>query len=143
MRIRRLNHSRYQHEYHIVWGTKYRRKWLQEYVKTVFVAQCFEIAQKYPNLYFQTINTDLDHVHIQMEIPPDVAVSAVVQKIKMVTSIKLRKQFKFIKDMYLDSNIWAVGYFSSTIGLNEAQVRKYIENQGLDDMSQDASQEFS
>jgi putative transposase len=143
MRIRRLNHSRYQHEYHLVWGTKYRRQFLQEYVKTVFIACCFEIVKKYPELFIKTINTDKDHVHMQIEIPPNVAVSAVVQRIKMVTSIKLWNQFKFIQEMYLDSNIWAVGYFSSTIGLNEAQIQKYIEVQGLENTPQDASQEFS
>ena len=116
---------------------------MQDYVKPVFIACIFEIVKKYPNLYVRTVNTDLDHVHLQMEIPPDVAVSAVVQRLKMITSIKLRNKYKFIKDMYLDSNIWAVGYFSSTIGLNEAQIQRYIELQGQEELSEDASPEFS
>lgn len=143
MRIRNLNHSRYQHEYHIVWCTKYKRKLLQAYVKPVLIAWLFDIIKKYPTLYIQTVNTDLDHIHLQIEIPPDVAVSAVVQRLKMITSIKLRNKYKFIKEMYLDSNIWSVGYFSSTIGLNEEQIKRYIENQGAEDLPQDASSEFS
>ena len=35
--------------------------------------------------------------------------------------------------MYIEGNIWSVGYFSSTIGLNEEQVKKYIEKQGKKD----------
>ncbi len=143
MRIRSLNHSRYQHQYHIVWCTKYKRKFIQDYVKPVLIAWLFEIVEKYPTLYIKTVNTDIDHIHLQIEIPPNVAVAAVVQKLKMVTSIKLRKKYKFINDMYLDSNIWSVGYFSSTVGLNEETIRKYIENQGAEDLSHDATAEFS
>jgi len=134
-----LNHSRYQHEYHIVWCTKYKRQFLQEYVKPVLIACLFAIIEKYPTLYIITVNTDKDHVHLQMEIPPNVAVSAVVQKLKMITSIKLRKRFGFIEDMYLDGNIWSVGYFSSTIGLNEEQIQRYIQKQGEEDLPHDSS----
>ena len=143
MRIRSLNHSRYQHEYHIVWCTKYKRKFLQDYVKPVLIAWLFDIVKKYPTLYIKTVNTDIDHIHLQIEIPPDVAVSSVVQKLKMITSIKLRNRYPFIKNMYLDGNIWSVGYFSSTIGLNEAVIARYIENQGKEDISEDATAEFS
>ena len=143
MRIRSLNHSRYQHQYHIVWCTKYKRKFIQDYVKPVLIAWLFEIVEKYPTLYIKTVNTDIDHIHLQIEIPPNVAVAAVVQRLKMITSTKLCKKYKFINEMYLDSNIWSVGYFSSTVGLNEETIRKYIENQGTEDLPQDATAEFS
>jgi len=43
----------------------------------------------------------------------------------------LRKTFKFIREMYLEKDgIWSVGYFASSIGLNEQEVKKYIEWQG-------------
>ncbi len=128
----------------ILYGaTPYKRKFLQDYVKPVLIAWLFDIAGKYPSIYIKTVNTDLDHIHLQIEIPPDVAVSSVVQRLKMITSIRLRKKYKFIKDMYLDSNIWSVGYFSSTIGLNETIIKRYIENQGSEDISRDATNEFS
>jgi putative transposase len=31
--------------------------------------------------------------------------------------------------MYLDGSIWSVGYFVSTVGLNEEMIKKYIANQ--------------
>ena len=65
---------------------------------------------------------------MQIEIPPNIAVSEAVQKLKKNSSIHLQKKFKFIRDMYLDwDGIWSVGYFSSTVGLNEEQVKRYIE----------------
>lgn len=128
MRTRRLNHSTYQHQYHVVWGTKHRRKWLKDYVKQELITNLYDTVKKYPALSIQTINTDQDHVHIQIEIPPNIAVADAVQKLKSNSSHHLQKKFKFIREMYLDwDGIWSVGYFSSTIGLNEEKVKKYIE----------------
>jgi len=119
MRTRSLNHSAYKLQYHIVWGTKYRRKWLKPYVKIALKKSLYATCKKYPTLFIQTVNTDEDHVHIQMEIPPSIAISDAVQKLKGISSIALRKEFKFIREMYLEKDgIWSVWIFVSSIGLN-------------------------
>ena len=142
MRIRALNHSTYQHQYHIVWGTKYRRKFLKDYVKPELLAVFGIAMKKYPSLTIVAINTDNDHIHIQIEIAPDISVAAAVQRLKIMSSVHLKKKLKFIKNMYLDGGIWSVGYFSSTIGLNEEQIKKYIAWQGQKDLPQTASLGF-
>ena len=131
MHTRSLNHSTYKLQYHIVWGTKYRRKWLKPYVKAALITNLYATCKKYPTLFIHAVNTDEDHVHIQMEIPPTIAIADAVQKLKGTSSIHLRKQFKFIREMYLEKDgIWSVGYFVSSIGLHEAQIKRYIEWQG-------------
>ena len=128
MQTRHLNHSTYKLQYHIVWGTKYRRKWLKEYVKAELKASLYETCKKYPTLFIQAVNTDEDHVHVQMEIPPSIAIADAVQQLKGISSMELRKQFPFIRKMYLGKDgIWSVGYFVSSVGLNEAQIKRYIE----------------
>ena len=128
MRIRSLNHSVYQLQYHIVWGTKYRIKYIIPIVKNELIHCLFETIKKYPTLHIFTINTNRDHVHIQLEAPPDIALSSVVQRLKGISSLQIRKRFKFIREAYLEKEgIWSVGYFVSSVGLNEAQVRRYIE----------------
>ena len=133
MRIRNLNHSKYQIVYHIVWGSRYRRKYIKEYVKQELRKYLFEATKKYPTLFISAFNTNDDHVHLQIEIPPNLAISAVVQRLKSESSAVLKQKFKFIRDMYLDGSIWSVGYFVSTIGLNEEMIKKYIANQGKKD----------
>ena len=133
MEIRNLCHSCYQHQYHIVWGTKYRRKYLKEYVKFELEKNLKETIKEYPTLEIAMINTNQDHVHLQIEISSDLSVAAVVRILKSKSSFALKKKFKFIREMYLDSSIWSVGYFSSTIGLNEKTIAKYIEWQGKKD----------
>ena len=137
MRIRKLNHSTYQHQYHIVWGTKYRRKILKPYVLVELKKILYATVKKYPTLWIEVLNTDQDHVHIQIEIPPNIAISDAVSKLKSASSRYLRSKFKFIHEIYLEKDgIWSVGYFSSTIGLNETQIRKYIEWQDRKDKPQ-------
>ena len=143
MRIRSLNHSTYQTQYHLVWGTRWRRKYIKEYVKNELVTALYHTIKKYPTLYIDTVNTDEDHVHIQIEIPPDTAVAAVVQRLKSESSAKLKKRFKFIRDMCIDGSIWIVGYFVSTIGLNEEQIRKYIVHQSRKDHPRNLPKLFS
>ncbi|KKT72324.1 MAG: hypothetical protein UX02_C0009G0003 [Candidatus Moranbacteria bacterium GW2011_GWC1_45_18] len=127
---RSLNHSVYCHQYHLVWGTKWRRQFLQEYVKNEFVIYVKRFVARYPTLHLRAVNTDKDHVHIQMEIPPNIAVSKVVQKLKIETSKNIKKRFKFVREMYLERGVWAVGFFSSTLGLNDEMIEKYIAYQG-------------
>ena len=126
-----LNHSTYKLQYHIVWGTKYRHKWLKPYVKTE-LRKSFQVTlKKYPELHLFETNTDEDHVHIQIEIPPSQTIADAVSKLKANSSLHLKKQFKFIKDMYLEKDgIWSVGYFVSSVGLDEATIKRYIQYQG-------------
>lgn len=126
-----LNHSTYQLQYHIVWGTKYRYKWLKDYVKAELRKSFQDTCKRHPDIHLFETNTDEDHVHIQIEIPPSVPISDAVKVLKGASSSHLKKKFKFIKEMYLErDSIWSVGYFVSSVGLNEEQVKKYIQYQG-------------
>ena len=131
MRIQSLNHSTYELQYHIVWGTKYRRKFLKEYVKPELLKSFIKILKKYPTLHIETVNTDQDHVHLQIEIPPNICIADAVRVLKNNSSLHLLKKFKFIKQMYLEKDgIWSVGYFVSSVGMNEARIKRYIKHQG-------------
>ena len=137
MKTRYLNHSVYKLEYHIVWGTKYRRKFLVKGIEKEFLKNLRETAAKYPTLYLVAANTDRDHVHLQIEIPPTLPIASVVQKLKAATSFHLRKKFRIVKEMYLDKEgIWSVGYFVSSLGLNDEQIKKYIEWQDKSEVPQ-------
>ena len=134
MRTLSLNHSTYQHQYHVVFNTKYRYKFLKPYVKEALMNSFYDTARQHPEIYIITVNTDEDHVHMQLEIAPSVSVASAIQRLKANASIALKREHRFIKKMYLSGSIWSVGYFSSTIGLNEEIIRKYVENQGQSDI---------
>ena len=116
---------------------------MKYYVRAELVRIIYNSARRHPDWYFHNINTGLDHVHLQIEIPPIYPVAAVVQELKACSSAYLKKRFKFIDQIYSHSGIWSVGYFVSTIGLNEEQIRKYIDRQNSYDRGVDITAEFS
>lgn len=129
MRIRHLNHSLYQVQYHVVWGTRYRRKFLKSYVKQELMQVFLKILKNYPDWYLHKLNTGADHVHLLVEIPPKYLLTQVIRLLKSKSSHYLKKKYKFIQKIYEVGGIWSTGYFISTVGLNEENIKKYIEKQ--------------
>lgn len=143
MRIRQLNHSVYQIQYHVVWGTKYRRKVLTPYVHSELIKNFYTTQRRYPDWYFHRINTAADHVHMLIEIPPKYAVADVVRELKACSAAHLKKRFPFLTKVYKRGAVWGAGYFVSTVGLNEENIKKYIERQNQHERGYDVSAEFS
>ena len=47
----------------------------------------------------------------------------------------MKKKFPFLKKCYYGTDsIWSDGYFVTTVGINEEQIRKYIDMQGQEDL---------
>ena len=144
MRIRRLNHSVYQVQYHIVWGTKYRRKFLKHYVRKELVKSFYSVLKLHPDWYMHKLNTGDDHVHLLLELPPKYTISEAVRQFKACSSYHLKNKFPFIAQIYdKRGSVWSTGYFVSTVGLNEENIRKYIEKQNRYDLGYDVSDEYS
>jgi putative transposase len=137
MEYRKQAHAVYYTQYHVVVSTKYRRKILKEGVGEYLKKLILEIGKSHPDIEIMEVNTDLDHVHFLVSIPPKYSVSEVVGKVKANTGRKMRKKFKFLDQVYWGvEGIWSIGYFVSTVGINESVIRKYIENQSQEDSGQ-------
>ena len=127
----------YYTRYHLVISTKYRRKILRagfgEYLKKLIMG----IGRQNPDIEIVEVNTDIDHVHILLSIPPKLSVSEVVRMIKAKTGEVMRKRFPFLDKVYWGADgIWSIGYFVSTAGINEEVIKKYIKLQGEEDSGQ-------
>ena len=121
----------------MVISTKYRRKILRagfgEYLTKLIIG----IGRQNPDIEIVEVNTDIDHVHILLSIPPKLSVSDVVRMIKAKTGAVMRKRFPFLDKVYWGTDgIWSIGYFVSTTGINEEVIRKYIKMQGEEDSGQ-------
>jgi putative transposase len=134
---KRQGHSVYYTRYHLVISTKYRRKILKagfgEYLKEIIIG----IGRRSPDIEIVEVNTDIDHVHILLSIPPKFSVSDVVRMIKAKTGADMRRRFPFLDKVYWGvEGIWSIGYFVSTAGINEEVIKKYIKMQGEEDSGQ-------
>ena len=95
------------------------------------------VQRRCPEIHIIDVNTDQDHVHILLSIAPKLAISDAVRSIKANTARQMKRKFPFLEQGYFDhQSIWSIGYFVSTVGINESVIRKYIELQGAEDSGQ-------
>ena len=136
MEIRLSAHGAYHHQYHLVWIPKYRRRVLKGDLKAFLLTKLGDIHESHPEVEIEQASIQPDHIHLVAVIPPKYAVSAIVGKIKANTSREIRQRFPQIKRVYWRNEFWSVGFFSSTVGIDEAVIRRYVEFQGKVDTGQ-------
>ena len=90
-----------------------------------------------PGCEVEELNVQEEHVHLVMIVPPKYAVSDVVGMMKSKTSSYMRKKFQWLGKVYWNENVvWSPGYFVSTVGLDEEQIKRYVKWQGDQDSGQ-------
>ena len=127
MAYTRGSHTVFHHRYHIVWVPKYRFKVLHGEVRLrvrdIIMQVCSEMGV--------TIIKGLlsrDHVHMFVEIPPHISVSAFVQKAKGRSSRRIQQEFEHIRKRYWGQRFWARGYFCTTSGnITDGVIMRYLD----------------
>ena len=123
--------------YHIVFIPRYRYKILTEGVKQYLEIKLDEVRKWYPEIEYKERNIQVDHVHIVVSFPPKYSIAKVVQIIKQNTSHTMKDKFEFLQQTYRDkAGIWSVGYFVSTVGLDEKRIMNYVRYQEKEDLGQ-------
>ena len=90
-----------------------------------------------PGCEVEELNVQIDHLHMVMIIPPKYGVSDVIGMIKGRTASNLRKKFRWLEKVYWNENVvWSPGYFVSTVGLDEKEIKEYVKWQGTQDSGQ-------
>ena len=134
------SHSVYCCDYHIVVCTKYRREVINKGLGTYLKNKAYEVTRFYPKLRIKEFSHDKDHVHMFTSIPPSMSVGSFIRLYKTNSSRNIKAQFVFLKQVYWGTDsLWSEGYFSSTVGINETIIRKYIQHQGMEDAGQTAT----
>ena len=78
-----------------------------------------------------------DHVHMLVSIPPKISVSSFMGYLKGKSSLMMFDRHANLKYKFGNRHFWAEGYYVSTVGLNDATVRKHIRDQERADILQD------
>ena len=129
MKIKLSAHGAYHPQYHVVWIPKYRKKILKGERKQYLEKGLCDITTCHPDIAIETLSIQVDHMPLVSVIPPKYAVSDIVGTIKAHTSRDMRKRFPWIKKIYWRNEFWSVGFFSSTVGVNEDVIKRYVEFQ--------------
>lgn len=129
---RSLSHSKWECKYHVVFIPKYRRKVLYGQLRRE-LGEVFRRLSEQKGSRIEEGHLMPDHVHMMISIPPKFAVSQVVGYIKGKSAIHIARVYGERRRNYVGHHFWARGYFVSTVGRDEEQVRQYIRHQERED----------
>jgi putative transposase len=120
-------HTVFYHRHHIVWATKYRyavlRGEIRERVRQIIRQVCAELGVTIVRGVLSR-----DHVHMFVSVPPQLAVSELMRRVKGRSSRRIQQEFPAIRKRYWGCHFWARGYFSTTSGnITDDVILQYLE----------------
>ena len=124
-------HTKHRMLYHIVWIPKYRKRILKDAIARrikELLVECAEVNR----WRIDELSIQPDHIHMLIQLKPDISVSKVVQLFKGKSSYIIRKEFPKLEEFYWGraASFWCDGFFVETVGqVNEAKIKEYIRNQ--------------
>ena len=131
-----LAHTSWNCKYHIVFAPKYRRKIFYGEHKAEIGKILRELCE-WKGVNIIEAEVCPDHIHMLVEIPPKESVSGFMGFLKGKSSILIHERHGNLKYKYGNRHFWAEGYYVSTVGLNEATIKKYIQEQERHDIMVD------
>jgi len=127
-----LSHTRWSCTYHIIFIPKYRRKEIYGKLRKD-IGQTLRLLCGYKQIEILEANACSDHIHMLLRIPPKYAVSQIMGYLKGKSSLMIFDRHANLKYKYGNRHFWAKGYYVSTVGLNKATIKKYIQEQNDSD----------
>lgn len=123
-------HCVYKLTYHLVLVTKYRKKCLSNEM----LNRLEEIVEKNCadwEIDLLEFNGEADHIHLLLEMHPNIMPSKFINNLKTVSSRLIRKEFEEeLKPYYWKPVLWTRAYcLLTTGGATIDVIREYIKNQ--------------
>ena len=122
--------------YHVVIVPKYRRKEFfgrrREQVGEILRELC---RQK--DVELLKGNAAVDHIHMLLKIPPRYSVAMTMGYLKGKSAVRIHRELLRTQGTLFGRSFWARGYCVSTVGLDEAKIREYIQNQDKHERAQE------
>ncbi|KGK41372.1 transposase [Nitrincola sp. A-D6] len=128
--IRHGRHCVFKLHVHLVFVTKYRRgvftKAILEDLQEIFASVCSDFETE-----LVEFDGEDDHVHLLVNYPPKVAISKLVNSLKGVSSLLIRKKnYPSIRKKLWGGALWSPSYFAGSCGGAPIEIiRQYIEQQ--------------
>ncbi len=131
-----LKHTTWECKYHVVFIPKYRRKALFAQLRRE-LGTVFRSLAEQKECTVEEGHLMPDHVHMLLSVPPKYSVASVMGFIKGKSAIHIARVYAGRRRNFVGQHFWARGYWVSTVGKNEAAVRRYIQEQEKEDQRLD------
>ena len=123
-------------KYHIVFTPKYWRKVIYNEIKADIRSIIKDLCS-WKGVEIIEGHLMPDHVHLLLSILPKYSVSQVMGYLKGKSAMMSFDRHSNLKYKYGNRHFWSTGYYVSTVGFNEATIRKYIREQETHDIMMD------
>ena len=141
-RFRKLSHTIWHCQYHIVWTPKYRLRILTGQVASE-VGRCIRAFSEHKSCEVIELSVQIDHVHLIVLVPPKISISDFVGIVKGRTAIRVMNKFRHLKQKpYWGNHFWSRGYCVDTVGLDEEKIRKYVKYQEKKEHQEEMQKKF-
>ena len=130
--VESLSHTKWECKYPIVYIPKYRKKALYGALRQQLGEVLKQLAMQRESR-IEEGHLMRDHVHMLVSIPPKYSVSQVVGYRKGKSAIHIARTFMGKPRNFTGESFWARGYFVSTVGRDEKEIREYIQKQEQED----------
>ena len=125
---RSQSHVKWDCKYHVVIVPRYRRRRFYG----IFRGEIGKILRD----FFRQKDMELvqgralpDHVHMLLSVPPKYSIANTVGFLKGKSAIRINRDLARLKGSLYGRAFWSRGYCVSTVGLDEAMIQEYIQNQ--------------
>lgn len=113
--------------FHVVWVTKYRKKYLGGDIEKRLKEICLEVSEEL-NFEIKEMECERDHIHLLIDVDPQLGVHKAVKRMKGRSSRLLRQEFAILRQRL--PTLWTNSYFVCTVGGAPITViKQYIESQ--------------
>ena len=126
----------WQSQSHVKWDCKYHVVIVPKYRQRVFFGkQRSQIGSILRDLCRQKDvelvkgNAQPDHIHLLLRIPPKYSVAMTVGYLKGKSAVRIHRELIRTSGTIFGRSFWSRGYCVNTVGLDEAMIRRYIEEQ--------------
>ena len=129
-----LSHTKWMCKYHIVSAPKYRRKIIYNQYRDS-LGEIFRQLCSYKGVEIIEGHLMPDHAHVLAGIPPKLAVASFMGWLEGKSALMMFDKHANLEYKFGNRHFWSEGYYVSTVGLNEATIRKYIQEQEAHDIA--------
>ena len=131
-----LSHTRWNCQYHIVFIPKYRRKVIYRKLRRDIETYLRRLCD-YNGVEIIEAQACPDHIHMLVKVLPKISVTSFMGYLKGKSSLMIFEEHANLKYNYGNRHFWAEGYYVIIVGLNKNTIKRYIQNQDLEDKIKD------
>ena len=132
-------HVKWDCKYHVVIVPKYRKKTLYGRLRREIGKILRELCRQ-KDIELLEGQAMPDHVHMLLSVPPRYSIAMAIGFLKGKSAIRVHRDVSKVKGSMYGRSFWARGYCVSTVGLDEAVIAQYIQDQNKHERAQDSNE---